>query len=50
MAKRNGAGPIDLCVQSGLVSAGYLQAHDEPNYARWKNIEKEVCLSAGINK
>jgi hypothetical protein len=50
MAKRNGASAVDLCVQAGLVSLGYLQTQDEDNYSKWKLIEKEDCLAAGINK
>lgn len=50
MAKRNGAAPVDLCVQAGLVTAGYLQASDEENYKKWKNTEQEECLRAGIQK
>lgn len=49
MAKRNGAGAIDVCVQASLVSAVYLQLNDEENYGKWKKIEKTDCLAAGIN-
>jgi len=31
IAKRQGD-KISICVQAGLVAAGYLQAHDEENY------------------
>jgi len=47
MAKRNGT-PIDICVHAGLVSAAYLQAKDEENYRRWKQIETGDCDSAGV--
>jgi|688.fasta_scaffold170430_2 hypothetical protein len=50
LAKRNGASAVDICVQAGLVSAGYLQAQDENNYSKWKLIEKQECLAAGVNK
>ncbi len=50
MAKRNGASAVDICVQAGLVSAGYLQSQDESNYSKWKLIEKQDCLAAGVNK
>ena len=50
MAKRNGAAPVDLFVQAGLVTAGYLQAGNEENYNKWKSIEQEECLKAGIQK
>ncbi len=39
IAKRQGDA-IQTCVQAGLVAAAYLQAHDEINYRRWKEIEK----------
>ena len=45
MAKRNGTA-IDLCVQAGQVAAGFQQAGDEPNYARWKKIEAADCEAA----
>lgn len=48
IAKRNGATPIDTCVQAGLVSAAYLQAQDESNYSKWKSIEKSDCERAGV--
>ena len=48
IAKRNGATPIDICVQAGLVSAAYLQAQDESNYSTWKGIEKSGCALAGV--
>lgn len=47
IAKRNGS-PIDACVQAGLVTAAYLQAKDEPNYQRWKEVEKADCERAGV--
>lgn len=48
IAKRNGATPIDICVQAGFVSAAYLQAQDESNYSKWKSIEKSDCEYAGV--
>ena len=50
IAKRNGASTVDICVQASLVSAGYLQAQDENNYSKWKLIEKQDCLAAGVSK
>lgn len=37
IAERNG-NRTDKCVQAGFVAAAYLQAQDERNYARWKQI------------
>jgi hypothetical protein len=47
IAKRSG-NAIDVCVQAGLVSAAFLQAKDEANYASWKAIEKADCKRAGM--
>ena len=49
IAKRRGY-PIQMCKQAGLVSAAYLQAKDEPNYQRWKKIEKDECGRAGVSR
>ena len=49
IVKRNGT-PIDACVHAGMVSAAYVQAKDEPNYQRWKAVEKADCELAGISK
>jgi predicted RNA-binding Zn-ribbon protein involved in translation (DUF1610 family) len=42
ITKRAG-NPVEMCVQAGLVSAAYLQAHDQTNYGRWKAIEANDC-------
>lgn len=47
IAKRNG-NAIDICVHAGLVSAAYIQAKDEANYSKWKDIEEEDCKNAGV--
>jgi hypothetical protein len=47
IVSRDGS-PIDKCVHAGMVAAAYVQAKDEPNYARWKNTENLVCASAGL--
>ena len=39
---------MQICEQAGLVSASYLQAKDEPNYLKWKEIEKTDCKKAGV--
>lgn len=39
---------IEICVQAGMVSAAYLQAEDQPNYLKWKNVEKADCAKAGL--
>lgn len=49
IAVRNGT-PMDKCVQAGLVTAAYLQAHDEENYRRWKQTEATACVAAGLNR
>lgn len=47
IAKKQGD-PIQICVQAGLVSAGYLQAKNEEKYNYWKSVEKIDCSKAGI--
>lgn len=49
IAKRNG-NAMDACVQAGMVSAAFLQAKDEANYAKWKATEKDDCKVAGISR
>jgi len=39
---------IQICVQAGMVSAAFLQAHDEINYQKWKRTEKSDCSLAGL--
>ncbi len=47
LAKKSGDA-IQICVQAGMVSAGYLQAEDQANYLKWKEIEKADCKNAGM--
>ncbi|MBC7807578.1 MAG: hypothetical protein H7145_15685 [Akkermansiaceae bacterium] len=49
IANRSG-NAMDSCVQAGIVSAAYLQAKDDANYQKWKEIEKSDCARAGIPK
>lgn len=42
IAKRNGDA-VDACVHAGMVAAAYLQAKDETNYQKWKDIERADC-------
>jgi len=39
---------IQICVQAGMVSAAYLQAKDEVNYQKWKQVEAADCVKAGL--
>ena len=45
ITKRNG-NAIDVCIHAGLVSAAFLQAKDEVNYKKWKEIEGGDCARA----
>lgn len=45
---RTSGNPIDVCVHAGMVSAAYLQAKDDSNYAAWKKIETRDCDAAGV--
>lgn len=47
IARRSG-GPMDACVQAGIVAAAHLQAKDEPGYQRWQAIERADCERAGM--
>ncbi len=47
LAKKHGD-PIDVYVHAGLVAAAYLQAEDEENYKKWKNIERQEAKNAGM--
>ncbi|HOM84014.1 MAG TPA: hypothetical protein PLZ94_19750 [Armatimonadota bacterium] len=47
IAKRSGT-PMDAYVHAGLVAAAYLQAKDEANYQKWKQIEKQEAVRAGM--
>jgi len=50
MVKRNGATPVEVCVQAGMVSTAFLQAKDELNYKRWADQERSDCAKAGMPK
>jgi hypothetical protein len=45
---KSGGDKMQTYVQAGLVAASYLQAKDEVNYKKWKAIEKEDGINAGI--
>ncbi|MGB5819839.1 MAG: hypothetical protein WBG90_10175 [Saonia sp.] len=47
IAKRNGYA-IDAYVQAGLVAASFLQADDEENYRKWKQIEEQEEKNVGL--
>ncbi len=48
IAKRNGSA-MDAYVHAGLVAAAYLQAKDERNYKKWKEIEAAEAARAGLS-
>ena len=39
---------IEICVRAGLVSAAFSQAKNEPEYLKWKAVEKKDCRRAGM--
>lgn len=49
IAKRQGD-KMQIYVQAGMVSAAYLQAGDETNYRKWKEIEKKDGKAVGITE
>lgn len=49
IAKRNGSA-IDAFSAASMVCAAYLQAKDEANYKKWKEIEKQEAQLAGMGE
>ena len=49
IAKSSG-NAMDTYVHAGMVAASYLQAKDEVNYKKWKEIEKKEAKNAGIQQ
>ena len=47
IAKRNGSA-MDAYIHAGLVAASFLQAKDEDNYKKWKEIEKQEAKNVGL--
>jgi hypothetical protein len=45
---KKGDDKMQTYVQASLVATAYLQAKDEANYIKWKAIEKEEAINAGI--
>jgi hypothetical protein len=39
---------MDAYIHAGLVAAAYLQAKDEANYQKWKEIEKAEAARANL--
>lgn len=48
MVKRNSGTKIEICGQASIIAAAYLNAKDEPNYRKWKDIERADCKAAGM--
>lgn len=47
IAKRQGD-KMQIYIRAGLVAEAYLQAKDEGNYNKWKDIEKQAAVDAGM--
>ncbi|MFZ3065821.1 MAG: hypothetical protein WA277_11130 [Nitrospirota bacterium] len=47
IAKRSGSA-MDAYVHASLVAAAYLQAKDEANYKKWKEIERQEGIRVGM--
>jgi hypothetical protein len=43
-----GGNAADTYVHAGIVAAAYLQAKDEANYQKWKQIESAAARKAGM--
>lgn len=44
----NGGSEIDANVRAGMVAEAYLQAGDDANYRKWKQIANEHAKKAGL--
>ncbi|HLP01470.1 MAG TPA: hypothetical protein VK163_05545 [Opitutaceae bacterium] len=47
MAKRHGSA-MDRYTRAALVAETYLQAGDEPNYKKWRAIQREEATAVGM--
>ena len=47
IAKRNGS-QMEVCTYAGMVAAAWMQAKNEAEYARWRQIQSQECRAAGI--
>ena len=47
IAKRSGSA-MDAYVQAGMAAAAFLQANDEKNYKKWKDIEAKEAKNVGL--
>lgn len=47
IAKRSGSA-MDAYVQAGMAAAAFLQANDEENYKKWKDIEAKEAKNVGL--
>ncbi len=47
ITKRNGSA-MDAYIRAGIVAELYLQANDEANYVKWKNVEKQEAFRADV--
>ena len=45
---KNTGNKMDAYIQAGFVAAAYLQAKDELNYQKWKNIQKQDGKKIGM--
>jgi len=48
IAKSSGQA-MDAYVHAGIVAAAYLQANDQVNYKKWKDIEEQEAKNAGVS-
>lgn len=47
MVERNGS-PIEKCNAATMAAGAFLQAKDEPNYAKWRGVQEQQCKAAGL--
>lgn len=39
---------MQMCLRAGVVAEVYLQANNQTEYRKWKEIKKNDCASAGL--
>jgi hypothetical protein len=47
-AARLGTDKSQIYVKAGAVTAAYMDANDQNNYLKWRDIEKQAAVEAGI--
>lgn len=49
IVSRDGS-PMEICVHAGIVASAWVHAKSEGMYQYWKQIEREDCARAGLQR